>query len=70
MIDMIVAICLVWSDVDQKCMSHKSQVKYINMRECRKDIQKSEQLVIAKIMSEFDRKPINHLVKASCFNGV
>ena len=70
MVEMLVAICIVWSDVDQKCMFHKSQVEYVNMRQCKDDINKSEQLVIGAIFDHYGEEPIDHMVKASCFNGV
>ena len=75
MVEMLVAICIVWSvgnrhdGGEQKCMFHKSQVEYVNMRQCKDDIKKSEQLVIGAIFDQFGDEPIDHMVKASCFNG-
>jgi len=75
MIEMFVAICIVWAEGpvhlggEQKCMFHKSQVEYVNMRQCKDDIKKSEQLVIGAIFDQFGDEPIDHMVKASCFNG-
>ena len=76
MVEMLVAICIVWVEGDPafggetKCMFHKSQVEYVNMRQCKDDINKSEQLVIGAIFDHYGEEPIDHMVKASCFNGV
>ena len=76
MVEMLVAICIVWSvgnrhdGGETKCMFHKSKVEYLNMRQCKDDINKSEQLVIGAIFDHYGEEPIDHMVKASCFNGV
>jgi hypothetical protein len=76
MVEMLVAICIVWVEGapafggETKCMFHKSQVEYVNMRQCKDDINKSEQLIIGAIFDHYGNEPIDHMVKASCFNGV
>lgn len=48
-------------------MTHISKVNYTNQFNCESDIENSERLVIKRVKNDFDNRPEEIVVKASCF---